>query len=531
MNSTRESGAQTTASGRRRATARHAATIVGLIALGLFVHRANLTYGLSGHDTYVQIFTSRIQSWADFCDTFREPLGDEFILAAFYRPVQNLSIALDYALWKLEPLGYQLTTLVWFAGCVALLYLAVRKLLGPDAWLAPALATLFFVLHPTPLNVLPAPCRRPDLLVIVFLLAALLVLPHGGQWSWRRFGLAGVFVLLATGSKETGILGLGLVFLHQLLFAGQDRLKKRLRPAALATFPAALAVAIYVINRAAVVGGGTGVSPAAWLGGYWAERSAPYGVQFTSSAAQLAMDVLCPWSFLSSWTPFQLAGWPLAVLGLAVPLLVVAGLLADDQKLRRAGRTTLIALVWMLPVVLVLGVNPRYGPWYAMTPLIGLVLILAALIHVAGATFMWTGLTRWLGLAAVAGVLVVAVVALPASPLWTQYPQWQAATSLLTATQKQVEEQLPGARPRQTIRARLVPRYGQPIRPERPHTPSPRRPTLYGVRIWKAEGVQTWLRLRYPRILVQTVYVGDPDPPRLHPHAIRLLLEIDRTGG
>ncbi|RMF78504.1 MAG: hypothetical protein D6744_10040, partial [Planctomycetota bacterium] len=148
----------------------HAAAIALAVALALWAHWRTLGYELLGFDTYLQIIAARIQSWDDFWGTFRERLANGRIAADFYRPVQNLSIALDYALWGLRPLGYHISSLAVFGASVAAIYLLSRRLLGPRAWLGPLAAALYFGLHPNQLQIVPIPCRRSDMLVVLFLL-------------------------------------------------------------------------------------------------------------------------------------------------------------------------------------------------------------------------------------------------------------------------------------------------------------------------------------------------------------------------
>jgi len=517
MNS-KEAGRSRASSSRGHARLATVVTITILVAIGLVSHWDNFSYGLVGSDTYSQILASRIQAFDDFLDTFREPLTNQLILAGFYRPVQNLSIALDYSLWGLDPFGYQLTSMLWFIACIVLLHLTTRRLLG-GAWLGPTAATLLFVLHPTLLNVLPTPCRRAELLATVFLLATLLVLPVvGSRWRWRRLTLAGVFVLLAAGAKETGTLGLALVFLHQFMYADASGFGRRVRIAILASLPAAAAVTLYLICRTLVLGA---------VGGYDVELADSYGVMLGRAAAQLCVDVCCPWSFVSGLTPMQMALVPLVIGGGLAAAFLAVGLRRRDDVARNAGRMVVLGAAWIVPLVLVLGVNPRYGPWYALMPLVGALLIVAAVAQGVGRLLRQRGGGRLLGIVAAVGVVAMLAVTAWAAPLWTDYPEWATATQLLQAAQTRLDEKLRDIRRPGDVRVRIVPRCGARVKPERPFSPSPECPLVYGVGIWKAEGVHAWLRMRYPDKLVRVTYAARPaEAPA---GATRLLLELDQS--
>lgn len=506
---------------RRGRCAAHAALVLVLIVLGWYVHRANFTYGLVGNDTYPQILTSRVERIGDFWDNFREPLAEGYLAASFYRPVQSLSIALDEALWGLESAGYQLTTMVVFAACIALLYLTIAKLVGRAAWLAPLVGTAFFVLHPTLLTVLPTPCRRAELFVSVFLLAALLVLPVGrGGRQWIRFLLAGLFVLLASASKEIGVMGVGLVFLHQLCFASEQRGRRNLARAGLAALPALVGAAVYLIARTAVLGG---------LGGYYFKDSEPFLTLLPRWSAQLAVDALCPWGFLGGWTPLQLALLSLAALTGLTLLFAGVGLASTAPRMQRVARLLVVALAWIVPLVLVLGLNQLYGPWYALVPVVGLALAVAGLVQ--GIRLLMGGrfLARLLSVVALIALVVALIVPLRASPLLAEYPHWRIATELLDQTQKQIDERLGGARDGQRVSVQIPVRVTPRAPEQRPHEPSGDQPQIFGVVIFKYEGVSAWIKLRYPDRNIRVVWDSEAPLPEPRPDEVLLLAYPDRS--
>lgn len=506
---------------RRSKRVVHAVLVLALIALGVFVHRENFTCGLVGNDTYPQILTSRVESVGDFWDNFREPLARGYLVASFYRPVQSFSIALDEALWALTPVGYQISTMAVFAACIALLYLTIRKLVGREAWLAPLVGTLFFVLHPTLLTVLPAPCRRAELLVNVFLLAALLVLPIGpGKRSWGRFILAGLFVLLASASKEIGVMGFALVFLHQLCFAFEGRFGRNLTRAVLAALPALAAAALYLIARTIVLGG---------LGGYHFDDPAPFFELLPRWCAQLAVDALCPWSFFENRTPLQLALVSLVILTLLALVFAAGGFCSTTLRMQRVGRLLVIAAAWIVPLVLVLGLNQLYGPWYALVPVVGLALVVAGLVQGVRLVIAGRLLVRLLSVVSAVGLLVAVVFPLYASPLFTEYPYWGIATDLLEQTQKRIEERIGTARDGDQVSVRIPVRVTPRAPERRPFEPSSDTPRVFGVVVFKYEGVVCWLKLRYPDRNIRVIWDAGQPLPAAREDEVLLLAYPDRS--
>ncbi|MFT7480693.1 MAG: hypothetical protein ACI80N_004008, partial [Gammaproteobacteria bacterium] len=230
------------------------------VALLAFLgYRQFLDLALLGLDTFPMILSGRILSFQDFVGTFTEELMDGMYPDGhFYRPVANLAFALDYALWRMTPLGYHITDLVILIANATLLSALVRKLFGPRALVGAFLAGMLFVLHPIQLELVPAPPRRADALCAGFLLACLLAQPDPDrplrQTRWRTT-LSALFALLAVGSKETGAIALPMVFALQFLRAGGPSLKARLAAASRHSVAPFLALGVFMLARNAVLSG------------------------------------------------------------------------------------------------------------------------------------------------------------------------------------------------------------------------------------------------------------------------------------
>ena len=127
---------------------RHYALPLVIAGGAMVVQRGVLETSLLGYDGYVAILTSRVRNLADFVGTFTEVMMDGRLWAGdFYRPMGNLFLAFDYAVWGIDPFGYQLTSLLLWGATVGLLYALMRKMLGSNAWLGATLAVLFFALN------------------------------------------------------------------------------------------------------------------------------------------------------------------------------------------------------------------------------------------------------------------------------------------------------------------------------------------------------------------------------------------------
>ena len=111
---------------------RHAIPILIGIATAVAVFAQTHSYGLFGFDSYPILLTSRVQNLHDLLGIFTEELMDGRFEGRFYRPILNLSFALDAAIWKLNPLGFQLTNAILFGAAIAVTWILARRLLGFD---------------------------------------------------------------------------------------------------------------------------------------------------------------------------------------------------------------------------------------------------------------------------------------------------------------------------------------------------------------------------------------------------------------
>lgn len=481
--STTAVGAASTPSPSRgggRAWLRTALTLIVLLGLAGHSYRKVPTYELLGAETYLQIDAARIRNVGDFLGTFKENLTDGRISAHYYRPVQNLSIALDYWLGELDPKAYQIDSLVVYLLSLLVGYWAMSRLLGPRSWIGPVVMVLFFGLHPLLIQVIPFPCRRSELLAVLFLLAALGVLSQKRPGPGLAVLVAGILVGLACASKESAAVGVGLVFAHQFLFAGGSP-ARRIKLATLATVPAFTFFGIYFLNRSLVVGG---------LGGYVRGGEQGYWQALTANVQHIIRDTLCPWPLIGQLAPMYWALISGGVLAAFVVLACLVGPLVSAERARRVAATALLGVLWFAPPLLLLGFSRAYAPWSATMPLAGVAMVAGALAQ-AGADMMRRGgLTRLAGVVALVGVAVVLVDGLYTSPVAHDYEELAEASDIVREELADLKSRLDEAVPSSSVVIDLFPEYAG--------TEQNNRPPLT-VSLIDFRGVRAWTELVYPR--------------------------------
>ena len=173
-----------------RNSARLAIVILGLAAYG----PAILTPFLYDDHILIEsnpaVHTLSISGIQDTLTTgiFEHPRGE----ADFYRPLQVLSIQIEYALWHLNPLPYHVTNLIFHIGN-ALLVNELLIALGLDLLLAGLAASLFAV-HPIIVEDLLMVSGRGELMGLFFMLLSLILCLRPSRRSqvlgWMAFFLA-----------------------------------------------------------------------------------------------------------------------------------------------------------------------------------------------------------------------------------------------------------------------------------------------------------------------------------------------------
>ncbi|MBI9077443.1 MAG: tetratricopeptide repeat protein [Desulfatibacillum sp.] len=146
-----------------------------------------------------------------------------------YRPVRVSSLALDYALWKDNPIGFRLTNMLLHLASTLLLYLAVAGLVRGQGkendlknFLIPFVTALLFAVHPIHSEAINLVKNRSELLALFFVLASLVFFMKGKDKKGLRylFGWActlGCF-FLALASKETALVFPFLALLYLWVF-------------------------------------------------------------------------------------------------------------------------------------------------------------------------------------------------------------------------------------------------------------------------------------------------------------------------
>jgi protein O-mannosyl-transferase len=117
-----------------------------------------------------------------------------------YFPLTYTTLRFEYGLWGLNPLGYHIVNVLLHSANALLIWLVLRRLALPGAWLAAAI----FALHPVQVETVAWITELKNTESTFFYLLALLAwMKFAGTDSWGFYALTFLFYALALFSKTT----------------------------------------------------------------------------------------------------------------------------------------------------------------------------------------------------------------------------------------------------------------------------------------------------------------------------------------
>jgi protein O-mannosyl-transferase len=165
----------------------------------------------------------------------RENIRKIFTLekGATYQPIRVLSYAIDYHFWKLNPLGYHITNILFYIlTCImvyfTLLHLSIhlRERASPDSHGRVAIfGALLFAAHPVHVEAVAWLAARKEVLQGVFFFLALYFYLRGRDVGGRKkvlyLSLVIFSIFLATLSKPSAVVFPGVILVYEISKSGK----------------------------------------------------------------------------------------------------------------------------------------------------------------------------------------------------------------------------------------------------------------------------------------------------------------------
>lgn len=232
--------------------------LLTVFSVAFAAHALSLANGFVWDDILLLATPSSLQQLENFPLFFKGGVtaGTSFgQTVPYYRPMFTLSLALEYALWGADPLGYHLTNLLLHGMAALLVTLLAMDLSGSRT--GALAAGLVFAVHPVHAEAVAYVAARNELLCTVFALAALvLYCRYRKSGAWHHVVFALLFFFAALLSKEMAITLPFLIFLSELLIFRSVFGRSLCR-----TLPFAGVCILYLLLRYSVLSTSSLVSP------------------------------------------------------------------------------------------------------------------------------------------------------------------------------------------------------------------------------------------------------------------------------
>lgn len=300
--------------------------------------------------------------------------------ASTYQPIRVLSYAVDYHFWKLNPLGYHITNIVFylltclmifFATCELLKFLRTERTLESNMRVA-FFATLLFAVHPVHVEAVAWLSARKEVLLGFFFFSSLYcyLRAAGALEKTIRagfYGLAFLCFVLAAFSKPSAVVLPGIILTFEFS-RGRMELARLFRKA-LWFIPPLLFSFVVIFILLKVVSEAGGIYPY-WGGGLLSNMFvASYLFILNIKLVALTVNYCNVYIF----TP------PYSVLGLFV--LLNAGFMALAVFMRKRSRVIFFAIFWfyitLVPFSNIIPISSLLADRYVFIPSFAYCLVLA----------------------------------------------------------------------------------------------------------------------------------------------------------
>ena len=380
---------------RWRRAVQSAGCLALLAAFAVAVHAPAERADFSLDDYDYVVINQSVRSIAAALSAFARPFPPQLPEKGLYRPLTNLTYAIDYSRWRDDARGYHETNVALF---VLVVWLVFALVIGYDRSLPFALAVaLGFAAHPVHCEAVDSVTGRSEVLSLAFALASLVLFQRATHAARAEEGsglrpalpwLAGsaLAYALSTLAKETGAVLPALLAVHFLVYGRRDTedISRWARRCAAFLAPHGAVAIAYLAARLHAL---PVFLPPSAAGG-WSSRITAVGVAYFLDLRALAWPVVSRVDFY--WERFFLGrealvpvllGWLLLGITLRIFLSRFGQALRTPVQ-GEAQRIELCALaiflVFLLPVSQVLPVGVKFGERLLFAPSLGFLLFVAS---------------------------------------------------------------------------------------------------------------------------------------------------------
>lgn len=296
-----------------------------------------------------------------------------------YRPLLLTSFAIDYLIWKTNPLGYHLTSILLHGINGVLLYALLYRLFGKK--FIAFLASILFIIHPVQTETIAYASGRTDPLYVFFLLLSLLCFLqfiYKTKYKIIYYSLSLLFFILSLLSKETAIIIPLLISLCSLCHPKPVNLRKFI----LFISPFITIACVYILLRFTVLNFG-GISSFYPVANIYSQSLFVRFFTFAQAFFQYLGVLLIPIDLIFA-RKISYITTPLTIYVIGFIALSL-GVLLFSLKRYRGNKLYLFFFLWfmitILPVSGIIAINSILSEHFLYLPSVGFFLVLSWLLY------------------------------------------------------------------------------------------------------------------------------------------------------
>lgn len=359
-----------------------------IIAIGIIVYSNSLGGDFLWDDSGFVLYNDLIKDlrFVPLYFTSKEALARGTLAAENYRPLLPLSYAIDYFFWKLNPLGYHISNLLFhIASAILVFYLVL--LLTKNRFTG-LLASLFFLTHPIATESVAWISGRADVLFLFFYLAALIAYINYTKTKRPLFCFASLMLFSCSLLSKEMAASLPLVIiLYDLCYGEKEKITAR----AIRYLAFFLILEAYVIIRLNIIG--KFAQCEYWTGDpYTTFLSMMWGIVYYIRLLIYPVGLCADYA---TFPTFQSIREPHVFLSIVAIFLLIAGAV----KFRKSHKHISFSIFWffitLLPASNIIPIKILIAERFLYLPSIGYCIMIAVLIMMLFEKFKETHLASY----------------------------------------------------------------------------------------------------------------------------------------
>ncbi|OGW74591.1 MAG: hypothetical protein A2Z72_03655 [Omnitrophica bacterium RBG_13_46_9] len=340
-----------------------------IISIGIIAYSGSLGGDFIWDDAAFIIYNDFIKDLSLIPAYFmsQDALAKGVLSGENYRPFLSLSYALDYSVWRLNPLGYHITNLFFHILNAIILFFIVLSLVKNR--LIGLLASLFFLTHPIQTESVTWISGRSDVLFLFFYLASLAAYINRGDKGHLLYSASILLFACSMLSKEMAASLPVVLILYDSFYGKKEKISER----AIRYLPFFLILELYIIVRFDIIGKLAQCD-------YWTGNIYTTALSMSRGVIYYIRLLVYPVGLCADYLTFPVSR-SIRDVPTVISIAAIALLLAGAIRLRRLNRHISFSVLWFFitlgPVTNIIPIQILIAERFLYLPSIGYCIIIA----------------------------------------------------------------------------------------------------------------------------------------------------------